>query len=155
MARNQLTFNEFLTICKAPAPPADPLNVLGSGVQRLPPAHWQENMLFFGAPDEDLLSKTGSFPARLRKHARTHPVFVLRKLGHIGFTLCPCTSQRKAGARFIRKGCRLEIKATIMDRNSWLLEHYTFNLSHDPNFSRSLFFMGRVPPACILSESKT
>ena len=149
MTKGKLTFKDFLSICGKPTPAPDPLEVLGKNLLKLPQAYWQEHMLFSGALNTDLLEKTGGFPATFKDDSHTHPVFVVRKLGRIGFKLCPCTSKKKKGCRYILKGCRLEIKETVTDRHSYLLEEYTFNLSYDPSFCRNLHFKGRVPSMCI------
>ncbi|MBM9603900.1 hypothetical protein [Desulfopila inferna] len=83
------------------------LSILGESISSLPVAQWAENMLFLGAPDEDLLDLTGSFPATLRQDKTTHPIFIL-KTNPIGHYACPCSSKGNAKEkRFIRSGCSL------------------------------------------------
>ncbi len=154
MKERVLTFKEFLNTCAEPNPPPDPLAALGKNLLKIPQAYWQKRMLFSGALNTELFEKTGEFPARSKKPSLTHPVFVIKKIGSFAFKLCPCSSKLIRGCRYIRKGCRLEISETIMDRNSCLLEQYTFNLSKDPSFCGRLIFRGKVPRSCIVQGQK-
>lgn len=126
------------------------LSILGNAVKSLPPAQWRARMFFMGVPDTDFRHHTnGEFPATLRPDMDTHPVFVLREqpTGHL---LCPCTSRgNKKKLRYIKKGCRLEMKKNIMDRDSFLVENISFTFPLDGRFSRKLIFKGRVPVSCI------
>lgn len=131
------------------AHPTPDLSVLGADLKRLAPRFWQARMFFRGARDEDLRTVTGTFPETLRKLYRTHPIFVLKVLGDLGHQVCPCSSKNRGVHRCIRKGCVLEMTATVMDRNSYLVENCAFNLPRDPAFVEGLFFMGLVPETCL------
>jgi hypothetical protein len=126
------------------------LSILGNAIKTLPQAQWQSRMFFMGVPDTDLQQYTGGeFPAILRPNMDTHPVFVLRNqpAGHL---LCPCSSKgNKRALRYISKGCRLEMRDYVMDRDSFLVEHFVFTLPLDNRFSRKLMFKGLVPKSCI------
>ncbi len=130
------------------------LEVLGSAISSLPPSQWKARMHFAGAPDTDLRTLTGTFPATLRKEMDTHPIFVLeiQASGHI---VCPCSSRGDpVRQRYIRQGCRLEIKGTVMDRNSYLVESCYFTMPLDMRFSRRLSFQGIVPANCIVTSRR-
>lgn len=126
------------------------LTVLGNGIRSLPPGQWQDRMFFVGVADTDLRRHTGGeFPATLRPHMATHPVFVLqaRPAGHL---VCPCSSRGNRNANwYIRKGCCLEMTGHIMDRDSFIIERCVFTLPLDSRFSRKLRFQGIVPENCI------
>ncbi|MEA2114068.1 MAG: hypothetical protein U9P36_01640 [Thermodesulfobacteriota bacterium] len=131
------------------------LSILGDSIKSLPPAQWKERMFFMGVPDTDLRMQTGGkFPATLRQHIDTHPVFVLRSRpsGHL---LCPCTSRgNRRNSWYIAKGCRLEMRDYVMDRDSFLVESHVFTLPLDSRFSRKLSFKGVVPENCIKGGRK-
>ena len=126
------------------------LDILGSSIVNLPPVQWRERMFFMGVPDTDLRRQTaGQFPATLRKHMDTHPVLVLRSQpsGHL---LCPCTSRgNRHNMWYIEKGCRLEMRNYVMDRDTFLVVGHSFTMPLDSRFSRKLFFKGVVPKTCI------
>ncbi len=126
------------------------LSILGDAVKSLPPAQWRNRMFFMGVPDTDLRRHTdGGFPATLRPDKDTHPLFVL-SARTTGPLVCPCTSRRGSKrSRYIQKGCRLEMKGHVMDRDSYLVERYSFTLPLDGRFSRKLLFMGLVPDTCL------
>lgn len=106
-------------------------------------------MLFFGVPDTNLRSLTGSFPATLRKDKTTHPIFVLKSHASGNF-VCPCSTKGTAEKqRYIRQGCKMTKKNHAMDRNSFLIEACSFTLPMDKRFSGKLLFMGVVPAGCI------
>lgn len=126
------------------------LSILGNAIKTLPPVQWQTYMFFMGVPDADLRQHTGGgFPATLRSDMNTHPAFILR-IGSTGHLLCPCSSKgNKQKLRYIQKGCRLEMSDHVMDRDSFLVEHYIFTIPIDSRFSRKLIFKGLVPISCI------
>ncbi len=127
------------------------LSVLGDAIRKLSPMQWQDRMFFAGVDDLDLSAWTGGFPATFRKELQTHPVFVLRShpSGHL---LCPCSSKGSKRFRFIKKGCRFEMKNKTSDRNSYLIEKFTFTLPLDARFTRKPIFLGRVPLSCIVGS---
>jgi hypothetical protein len=126
------------------------LSILGNSVKNLPPTQWQSRMFFAGVADTDLRQQTADqFPATLRPDMDTHPVFVLQRLS-AGNLLCPCTSKgRKHRQRYIAKGCCLEMTGRVMDRDSFLVEQFTFTIPFDHSFSRKLFFQGQVPAGAL------
>ena len=125
---------------------------LGSAITKLPVMFWEEKMLFWGAKDKKLRKATQIFPNRLRKDKTTHPIFILKKIANFGFKVCPCTSSRHSKAKYIEQGCVLEITHYKMDRNSYLLEEFNFNLPREHNWNRDLRFGGKVPCACIRKD---
>lgn len=124
------------------------LSVLGNAIKKLPPAHWEKRMLFAGISDYDLREWTGRFPATFRKNHVSHPVFVLQPYSS-GPLVCPCSSKGARTMRYIKKHCRLEMKETTTDRNSFLVEQYSFTLPLDTRFRVNPIFMGKVPTCCI------
>ncbi|MCF8037985.1 MAG: hypothetical protein K9K79_01585 [Desulfohalobiaceae bacterium] len=124
------------------------LEVLGQSITRLPPDYWKENMFFKGARDTVLRELTNDFPKVVKNTASTHPVFVTKIFPGIKIRLCPCTS-RPSPVRYIPRGTRLETTGVVVDRDSYLLEDYYFNLPLDPEFSRGLNYQGTVPETSI------
>jgi len=124
--------------------------VLTAGA-RLPLCLWRQNFFFKGAANEKLRILTeGKFPCRAPS-AGTHPIFVLTALPQrVGHRVCPCSSagSYEKSQRYIKRGCRLAYADTVMDRNSYLVEHYIFNIPHEE--AGSVRFFGAVPEACIL-----
>ncbi|WP_457577158.1 hypothetical protein [Desulfomarina sp.] len=51
--------------------------------------------------------------------------------------------------RYIRKNCRLEMKETTIDRNSFLVERFRFTIPLDVRFQMPPIFKGKVPSSCI------
>ncbi len=127
------------------------LSVLGNTIKKLPPMQWQERMLFAGVSDLDLKEWTRGFPATIRKGHITHPIFVLclRASGHL---VCPCSSKGRKKLRYIKKDCNLEMKGKITDRNSFLIEYFSFTLPLDSRFRINPIFMGKVPDSCIVED---
>ncbi|MFW6180014.1 MAG: hypothetical protein ACOC43_16780 [Desulfohalobiaceae bacterium] len=126
----------------------------GCSILDLPVSKWEQNMLFSAAKDKWLLQQTGgAFPAALRKDKSTHPIFVLQKLGNMGCRICPCTSRPNRGGRYIVQGCRLEITGRSTDRDSYILEQFSFNLPLNPAFKPKLPLMGKVPQTCIRDKT--
>jgi len=127
------------------------LSVLGDAVRKLPPMQWRERMFFAGIDDLDLRNWSGGFPATFREKLQTHPIFVLR-CNPSGHLLCPCSSRGRKSCRYIKKGCEFEMKNTVSDRNSYLIEKFKFTLPLDSRFRRDPIFIGRVPVSCIIGE---
>jgi hypothetical protein len=146
------TFADILKNLPPKADPPDILGEMGQGMLRMPFQLWEERFYFRGALNTALREKTGRFPARLGKAGETHPVYLLRKLGNFGFRACPCTSKKHNSSKYIRQGCVLEHTTREMDRDSYILEHMSFNLSEDDAFRRKLVFQGRVPETCLDSH---
>ena len=150
MANKKPKHSEIWEIPKSPSPHRGvDLTALGEAVSRLPPSFWRERMFFHGARDTDRKVVTGDFPATFDKVRRTHPIFVLKVLGDLGHKVCPCSSKNWGGSRFIRKGCLLEITGREQERDSYLVEWFSFNLPSDPAFTERLLFMGLVPETCV------
>ena len=127
--------------------PNPDLASLGRSIVTLPPSLWRPNMFLKGAEDNALRSVTEDFP-RLVKHKGTHPVFVIKIVADSRIRLCPCTS-RAAKTRYIPQGTRLKTTGIVMDRDSYILEAYSFHLPLDPEFSRGLRYQGIVSPSSI------
>lgn len=125
-------------------------DVLVTGA-RLPLRYWRPLMFFHGAPDETLAILTdGGFPGRLVP-GKAHPVISLEALPDgVGFRACPCSSARPrlpGRHRFIRRGCLLGATGHEMDRDSFLVEAFRFNIPADVAYA--LRFRGEVPEDCI------
>lgn len=105
-------------------------------------------MLFAGAKDLELKEITGLFPATMKSKKSSHPIFSLKSLGNFGIQVCPCTSRRHKG-RFIKEGCTLEVTENTNDRNSYLLEQYSFSISVQSPMESRLRFLGIVPERCL------
>lgn len=128
------------------------LSLLGGSITALPKKYWEANMLFLGAPDQDLKELTGDFPRTFRKDKTTHPVFVIeaRSTGH---RFCPCSSKGYPfEKRYIRKGCSLKMSKEKMDRDCFLVDSCSFTLPLSMQFGKKLRFMGLVPECCIIDE---
>ena len=120
------------------------LSILGNAIRSLPPAQWTERMFFTGAADTELREQTVAFPATLRQDKTTHPIFLLQA-GTSGHAACPCSTKghwRKF--RYIREGCRLEMKEHTMDRDSFLIERYPFTLPQKRTCLNRRWSSGRV-----------
>ena len=132
------------------------LGPIGPAIKYLPPAQWQDHMLFSGAPDKSLKEETGSFPAILKEDKTTHPIFVLKTLGNLGHEVCPCTSKEPwdCSVNYVKEGCVLEITRITTDKKSYILEHFSFTLPNDMKFRKRLWFKGRVPVECLGKVSK-
>ncbi len=129
------------------------ISILGDAIKRLPLVSWEKNMFFAGISDHDLKEWTDHFPATFRKNHVSHPVFVLRSYP-TGPQVCPCSSKGRKTMRYIEKNCKLEMKETTMDRDSFLIEQYIFTLPLDTRFRVNPIFKGKVPPCCIKSHCK-
>ena len=127
--------------------PEPDLEVLGRSIVTLPPSQWRTNMFLKGAGDSALRSLTGDFP-KVVKTKGSHPVFVGKVFAGSRIRLCPCTS-RPAKTCYIPRGTRLETTDIVMDRDSYILEAYSFHLPLDPEFSRGLRYQGIVPQSSI------
>ncbi len=147
--KKKITFSEIMNNLPPKTSRPDVLGDLGPAVRRIPFELYSERLLFRGALNTALREKTGVFPVRLGKAGEHHPIYLLREVGNYAFQACPCTSKRQAGTCYVRKGCVLEQTQREMDKTSYLLERYVFNLSRDDAFHRHLVLMGRVPESCL------
>ena len=148
MAKHKKTFQDILNSVKTEK--KHDYNPLEGIVVKNPPfSYWVEKMFFFGGCDRQLRQKTGCFPATLKKHRSSHPVFLLNKDSQHAFQACPCTSQPNRKSRYIKAGCILDKTGVTIHSNSYILKHLSFNLSHDPEFNANLRYMGIVPSECI------
>lgn len=123
--------------------------VLGS-VTNLPLRYWKEKMFFRGLPDKSAFQLTaGQFP--VRPTSGSHPVFSLKALPEkAGFRVCPCSSKRpfsRETCRFIGKGCLLLHTGFAIDRDSFLIEKFQFNIPRSQ--AHRLRFLGEVPEECL------
>jgi len=134
--------------CEPKRPAANPLLALGASIKTLPLSYWEPAMLFAGAKDLELRKITGFFPATMKGKKSTHPIFSLKSLGNFGIQVCPCTSRRHKG-RFIKKSCNLEVTNNTTDRDSYLLEEYSFPISVQTPMESRLRFLGIVPERCL------
>lgn len=98
------------------------------------PENWEENSLFFGCKDSNLRIVTqGLFPIIGKvKTLGTHPIFLLKRISNIAFDFCPNSTQsyNASTSRCIPKGTRLlhSVRLKETDKNSYILEKYTFKL---------------------------
>lgn len=93
-------------------------------------AGWKENLLFSEMNNFDIGRLTsGRFI--IRDSARTHPVFLLRKIERDSFTFCPCSSQEynSQNSSYIRKGAMTPPSRIPIDKNSYILHSLSFNLN--------------------------
>ena len=129
--------------------------ILGPSILRLPLPFWEANMFFRGARDTKVRHISGGFPKTLRSHKASHPIFTLQTKNEddLGFRVCPCTSSPFQG-RYIPKGTVLEVTGRVMDKDSYLLEHYHFQVPRDPDFIRDLVYWGTVPDGSIQELSR-
>ncbi|WP_045213937.1 hypothetical protein [Desulfonatronovibrio magnus] len=150
MSSKKMTFQDILKSMPKKDEPDNPFKVLeGSSVRKIPFESWQERMFFYGGCDRRLRKFTGSFPATLRKNQTTHPVFILKKTTSQSFMTCPCTSVCDNEMIYIKAHCPLDMTGAELDRNSYIVRKYTFNLSPDPGFHRKLNLAGIVPEKCL------
>lgn len=125
------------------------LELKDSAYSNLPVSLWEKNMFFKGAKDSDLLTLTGAFPGRIQEFGTTHPVFVLKMISNIGFRLCPCTSKPHKAMPYVQKGCVLDKTQKTINKDSYILKLFDFNISKNNNILKDLNFIGKVPSACI------
>lgn len=130
---------------------AEDLDVILGSVKSLPLPYWRKNFFFKGMNDCRLAQETDyNFPATPKKQG-THPVFALNPvLNHIGFVVCPCSSQPQyARVPWIEKGTRLLHTNREMDRRSFLVKQIRFNMP--ASVATQLHFQGEVPRDAIQS----
>ncbi len=150
MPKKKMTFKDIMKSIPRKDEPDNPLELLeGSAIKKIPFECWQERMFFYGGCDHKLKELTGSFPATFRKHHTTHPVILLEKNASHSFTACPCTSKPKKSLSYIKADCPLDMTGNKLDRNSYIVRQYKFNLSPDPAFHRKLTLVGIVPEKCL------
>jgi hypothetical protein len=132
------------------------LDKIGEGVSFLGPAHWQPRMIFSGFPDVILKANIAGFPSSLKGRGlrHSHPIFVLECNSNLSHRTCPCTSKYTPGTKYIQAGCRLEYSRRVMDRTSFILEHFAFNLPAERDWMDKLRFWGKVPEGCIKNPIK-
>lgn len=131
----------------------DAWEILGDTMTKLPVRFWEENMLFSGVSNVWWRKQSGGFPAT-KYSSGSHPLFVLKSKGNVGFLVCPCSSSGSPSARFISKGCKLLSSGNIMDRDSFLVERFAFSLPMNSTFSDQPDFKGKVPETCILRSCR-
>ncbi|WP_338601233.1 hypothetical protein [Desulfoferula mesophila] len=124
------------------------------GIRFIPPNLWEERCLFVGAKDNALRHLTrGEFASQAASSGKTHPIFVLQRIGNAGHRLCPCSSKRLHNQRYIEQGCRLEHTSYVIARRTYLVEECVFQVPSDPGFLWSLRYWGRVPENCLRDGS--
>ncbi len=100
--------------------------------------------MFAGALDTKLKIATGEFPATIRRNHKTHPIFVLKSIHGTSHQVCPCSSKgSRSRQRYIPKGCKLEMRETVTERDSFLVEKYSFILPENLALAKEMFFLGR------------
>jgi hypothetical protein len=118
MATNRLTFQELWGYREKTPTAANDLDLILPSAISLPLAYWLKNFFFKGMADTRLAEETrGDFPA-IPKRKGTHPVFASKPvLNHIGFAVCPCSSQPQyATVPWIEKGRKQRRKAELFVR---------------------------------------
>jgi hypothetical protein len=154
MTTNRLTFQDLWGIRKKMPTAENDLDLILPSVTSLPLLYWRKNFFFKGMADTRLAEETqGHFPAIPKKQG-THPVFALKPvLNHIGFAVCPCSSQPQYSAvPWIEKGARLLHTDHEMDRRSYLITHIRFNMP--ASVATQLRFQGEVRQGDIVFPSR-
>ena len=121
------------------------------------PNNWDDNWLFTDCKDSNLRIVTqGLFPRIGKEKAptpkNTHPVFLLNRIPNLGYNSCPCSSQEyNSRAPFIPKGTQLahSVSGRATDKNSYILESYTFKIVANNIVVSSENFIGIVPEGTI------
>ena len=81
-----------------------------------------------------------------------HPVFVLSIEANQVFRCCPCTSKRNSKVSYIIEGSRTTPDGFRIDRDSYLLHFFSFNLTDTDPLMQRLEFMGQVDEEDILGN---
>lgn len=150
MSSQKMSFKDIMKSMPKKNEPDNPLEFLeGSAIRKIPFDCWEEKMFFYGGCDHKLKELTGSFPATFRKDQATHPIFLLRKNSSQSFMACPCSSKGNKLLTYIKAHCPLDMTGAKLDRDSYIVKKYTFNLSPDPAFHRKLILAGIVPERCL------
>ena len=137
-------------------------------IPKLPASHWKKNMLFFGADNKNLLDQTGGqFPAG-NPNNTTHPIFVLEVNPGYSNEICPCSSAipnrhnapNGITRRYIIKTCSMTYIPQNIEKDTFILEEYFFQVPADPSVAipiqengSPLYCAGVVPPHCIRTVS--
>ena len=154
MTTKRLTFQDLWGFRKKTPTAVTDLELILPSVISLPMAYWRKNFFFKGMTDSRLAEEThGDFPAIPKKQG-THPVFTLKPvLNHIGFVVCPCSSQPQySKVPWIEKGTRLLHTRHEMDRRSYLITHIRFNMP--ASVATQLRFQGEVSQSDIIAPSR-
>jgi hypothetical protein len=116
----------------------------------LPMRFWRKNFWFTGALDETLHECTQkAFPAKVLE-GKTRPLFVLKPFQQGFSAVAPCTSRtpyRFSHCHFIHQGCRLLHTGFEVDKTSYILNRFRFNIP--VSLAETLRFRGEVPLSCI------
>lgn len=126
-------------------------DVLGSSISTIPVRMWERSMFFKGISNAWWLEKTKTFPTKA-KASGTHPIYVLAR-STTGFRVCPCSSKGRMG-KFIRQGCKLKRTGKSMDRNSYILERFAFNIPKTMRLPDDPVLIGIVPEECLAREGR-
>lgn len=154
MTTKRLTFQDLWGYRSKTLTAAEDLDVILGSVTSLPVIYWRKNFFFKGMTDGRLAELTeGDFPAIPKKQG-THPVFALKPvLNHIGFVVCPCSSQPQyLKVPWIKKGTRLLHTNQEMDRQSYIVNHIQFNIP--ASVATQLRFQGEVCQGDIIFPSR-
>jgi len=114
------------------------LSELGTLKDMSLPENWEENSLFTGCKDsalrivtQELFPKIGKW-GTLASPKNTHPVFLLKRNSNFAYNFCPMSSKtyNSTTSRCVPKGTRLlhSVRATVTDKDSYILEEYSFKL---------------------------
>jgi len=154
MKNTFLTFQDLWGHRSKTLTAAEDLDVILVSVTSLPLPYWRKNFFFKGMTDDRLAETThGNFPATPKKQG-THPVFAMKPvLNHIGFVVCPCSSQPQySPVPWIEKGTRLLHTNRKMDRRSYLVNHIQFNMP--ASVASRLRFQGEVSQIDIITPPR-
>jgi len=121
-------------------------DILGPSITRIPVQMWETNMFLHSVKNNWWLEKTGTFPDKAKSKG-SHPLYVL-KTTSTGFRVCPCSSKQQDG-KYIKKGCELQKTGKYMDRDSYILEKFRFNISRTMHFAAKPTLYGIVPKHCL------
>lgn len=73
-----------------------------------------------------------------------HPAFLLEVIAPRAYRMCPCTSKVNPKASYIRRGARTEPMGEQIDRDSYILHFYSFNLTYGDVHLRKVEIVGEV-----------
>lgn len=109
------------------------------------PWEWDERLYFDEMNNKDMAELTG-YRFTGGSSWGTHPVFILRKIEKGCYDFCPCSSQEynRGKASFIRKGSKTSPNSLRIDKNSYILHFYSFNLLADSYLVDRMPLRGKV-----------
>ncbi len=102
-------------------------------MKKFPVCFWETYMIFTGVRNIWWRNETNEFPSTNIEEG-THPLFVLGKNSNLSLKKFPCLSYKQI-TRYVKKGCHLEHTGHITDKNSYIIERFSFSLPVSATFS--------------------